>query len=106
MPSLSDALKRKQTKKSGKSSDKTGKKVTERDSRRKRPTSTKAKKSNSTEAKKAQSTKAKKAQSTAQKDNDDRPKKRRYRPGTRALIEIRSYQKTTALLIRKLPFMR
>ena len=30
----------------------------------------------------------------------------RYRPGTVALREIRRYQKTTELLIRKLPFMR
>jgi len=33
-------------------------------------------------------------------------KKRRYRPGTRALREIRKYQKSTELLIRKLPFQR
>ena len=33
-------------------------------------------------------------------------KKRRYRPGTKALREIRKYQKTTDLLIRKLPFQR
>jgi histone H3 len=33
-------------------------------------------------------------------------KKRRYRPGTRALMEIRKYQKSTDLLIRKLPFSR
>ncbi|KAF8471935.1 histone-fold-containing protein [Kalaharituber pfeilii] len=31
---------------------------------------------------------------------------RRYRPGTRALREIRRYQKSTELLIRKLPFSR
>jgi hypothetical protein len=30
----------------------------------------------------------------------------RYRPGTRALQEIRKYQKSTDLLIRKLPFAR
>ena len=30
----------------------------------------------------------------------------RYRPGTVALREIRRYQKTTMLLIRKLPFAR
>ncbi|KAL2328826.1 hypothetical protein Fmac_022253 [Flemingia macrophylla] len=30
----------------------------------------------------------------------------RYRPGTIALREIRSYQKSTELLIRKLPFQR
>ena len=33
-------------------------------------------------------------------------KPHRYRPGTVALREIRRYQKTTELLIRKLPFMR
>ena len=33
-------------------------------------------------------------------------KKRRYRPGTRALLEIRRYQKSTNLLIPKLPFSR
>lgn len=34
------------------------------------------------------------------------PKKRRYRPGTVALREIRRFQKSTELLIRKLPFQR
>ena len=35
------------------------------------------------------------------------PKKRhRYRPGTKALMEIRKYQKSTNLLLRKAPFMR
>jgi histone H3 len=40
--------------------------------------------------------------------NDDvkRTIKRRYRPGTLALREIRKYQKSTDLLIRKLPFQR
>ena len=33
-------------------------------------------------------------------------KKRCYRPGTLALREIRKYQKTTDLLIRKAPFIR
>jgi len=33
-------------------------------------------------------------------------KPRRYRPGTAALREIRKYQKSTELLIRKLPFQR
>lgn len=32
--------------------------------------------------------------------------KKRYRPGTVALKEIRKYQKSTDLLIRKLPFQR
>ena len=33
-------------------------------------------------------------------------KKRRYRPGTVALRQIQRYQKSTELLIRKLPFQR
>lgn len=33
-------------------------------------------------------------------------KPRRFRPGTAALREIRKYQKSTELLIRKLPFQR
>jgi len=33
-------------------------------------------------------------------------KARRYRPGTVALREIRQYQKSTDLLLRKLPFAR
>ncbi len=33
-------------------------------------------------------------------------KPHRYRPGTKALREIRRYQKSTDLLIRKLPFQR
>ena len=34
------------------------------------------------------------------------PKPRRFRPGTIALREIRKYQKSTELLIRKIPFQR
>ena len=34
------------------------------------------------------------------------PQPHRYRPGTVALHEIRKYQKSTELLIRKLPFQR
>jgi histone H3 len=34
------------------------------------------------------------------------PKPHRFRPGTVALREIRRYQKSTELLIRKLPFQR
>lgn len=38
---------------------------------------------------------------------DGAPKKKhRFRPGTVALREIRRYQKSTELLIRKLPFQR
>ncbi|XP_028657046.1 histone H3-like centromeric protein A [Erpetoichthys calabaricus] len=33
-------------------------------------------------------------------------KKKHFRPGTRALMEIRKYQKSTNLLIQKLPFSR
>ena len=33
-------------------------------------------------------------------------KNKRFRPGTKALREIRQYQKSTELLIRKLPFQR
>ena len=41
------------------------------------------------------------------KVNGDKMKKlHRYRPGTRALMEIRKYQKSTELLIRKAPFSR
>nr|KAG8539189.1 hypothetical protein GDO81_021250 [Engystomops pustulosus]KAG8539190.1 hypothetical protein GDO81_021250 [Engystomops pustulosus] len=32
--------------------------------------------------------------------------RRRYRPGSRALMEIRKYQKSTDLLLRKAPFSR
>ncbi|XP_036411014.1 histone H3-like centromeric protein A [Megalops cyprinoides] len=33
-------------------------------------------------------------------------RRRRFRPGTRALMEIRKYQKTTDLLLRRGPFSR
>ena len=33
-------------------------------------------------------------------------KPRKYRPGTRALMDIRKYQKSTNLLIPRLPFAR
>ncbi|XP_053577967.1 histone H3-like centromeric protein A [Bombina bombina] len=33
-------------------------------------------------------------------------RRHRYRPGTRALMEIRKYQKSTELLLRKAPFSR
>lgn len=35
-----------------------------------------------------------------------RPREHRFKPGTRALMDIRKYQKTTDLLIPKLPFQR
>ena len=49
--------------------------------------------------------KARRAQAVSgQTDNGKLPQ--RFRPGTVALREIRKYQKTTELLIRKLPFQR
>ncbi|KAL4242099.1 histone H3 [Abortiporus biennis] len=42
----------------------------------------------------------------ADADQDGPPRRRRFRPGTVALREIRKYQKSTDLLIRKLPFAR
>merc|ERR1712094_88056 len=33
-------------------------------------------------------------------------KQKRFRPGTKALREVKKYQKTTELLMRKLPFQR
>lgn len=39
-------------------------------------------------------------------DRDAPARKRRYRPGTVALREIRKYQKSTDLLLRRLPFAR
>ncbi|XP_067126112.1 uncharacterized protein [Centruroides vittatus] len=33
-------------------------------------------------------------------------KKRRFRPGVKAMMEIRKYQKSSNLLLRKLPFIR
>ncbi|KJE92762.1 histone family protein [Capsaspora owczarzaki ATCC 30864] len=50
--------------------------------------------------------------SSQQQQQSDTPSKhrgitkRRYRPGTVALREIRKYQQTTDLLLRKLPFAR
>ena len=38
--------------------------------------------------------------------NSAQKQKRRYRPGTKALREIRKYQSSTELLLRKLPFSR
>ena len=45
------------------------------------------------------------APSSSQASNAVR-QKRRFRPGTRALMEIRKYQKSTDLLIRRMPFGR
>lgn len=45
------------------------------------------------------------AKSTSPSSSGDKPR-RRYRPGERALREIRFYQKNTDLCIRRLPFAR
>ena len=49
-----------------------------------------------------------KAQRVAKKGKTgySEPKKQKFRPETVALREIRKYQKSTDLLIRKLPFQR
>jgi len=47
-----------------------------------------------------------KRNSGRQSEGEAAPKKRRFRPGTVALREIRKYQKSTNLLIQKLPFSR
>jgi len=47
-----------------------------------------------------------KANPTGQPLTGAQKRKHRYRPGTRALMEIRRFQKTTDLLIRRLPFAR
>ncbi|CZT13274.1 probable histone 3 [Rhynchosporium graminicola] len=51
---------------------------------------------------------AKKRASAGVEPGDPLPlrKKRRYKPGTKALLEIRKYQKSTDLLMLKLPFSR
>lgn len=41
-----------------------------------------------------------------EQDDDEPRRRRRYRPGTKALKEIRKYQRSTDLLIQKLPFSR
>ena len=48
----------------------------------------------------------KQSRSKAQPPLQGSAKKRRARPGTKALREIRQYQKSTDLLLRKLPFSR
>ena len=51
--------------------------------------------------------KKKSKKSAAAAGGTDEPKKKhRFRPGTVALREIRKYQKSTELLLRKLPFQR
>ena len=51
-------------------------------------------------------TKGKKLPAAQQGQKGQQKKPHRYRPGTVALHEIRRYQKSTELLIRKLPFQR
>ncbi|XP_058942801.1 histone H3, embryonic-like [Pocillopora verrucosa] len=46
------------------------------------------------------------AKRSAPVDEGSARKRRKYRPGTRALMEIKHYQKTTHLLLRKSPFFR
>ncbi|EDV27527.1 histone H3-like centromeric protein A [Trichoplax sp. H2] len=47
------------------------------------------------------------ASATSSKANESQTRRqKRFKPGTRALMEIRQYQKNTNLLIRKLPFSR
>ena len=45
-------------------------------------------------------------QQTPEAEGEIQRKKRRFRPGTRALMEIRRYQKSTNLLIPRLSFSR
>ena len=52
------------------------------------------------------SPKASKPASSTGTITENRAGKRRYRPGEKALKEIRFYQRNTDLLIRKLPFAR
>ena len=60
-----------------------------------------------TTAKKSPSGLAKLKKAAKKMDADGKlDKKRRFRPGTVALREIRRFQKSTELLIRKLPFQR
>lgn len=42
----------------------------------------------------------------SQQNGNGKNKSHRFRPGTKALKEIRRYQKSTELLMRKLPFQR
>ena len=49
---------------------------------------------------------AKSARKTLEKSTGGIKRPHRYRPGTVALREIRRYQKSTDLLLRKLPFQR
>ena len=55
---------------------------------------------------KTSKSKGKKLPASQQGQKEQQKKPHRYRPGTVALREIRRYQKSTELLIRKLPFQR
>ena len=57
-------------------------------------------------AKKREEQRTKAAARLAKKNGQKVKKHYRYRPGTVALKQIRQYQKSTELLIRKLPFQR
>merc|ERR1712105_223988 len=57
-------------------------------------------------ARKKQTGKSPARKSPARKSPAVTPRSRRYRPGTKALMEIRKFQKSTNLLIPKLPFSR
>lgn len=50
--------------------------------------------------------KAKKSGILVEGDQNKKKKSRRFRPGVVALREIRKFQKSTELLIRKMPFQR
>ncbi|KAG1768129.1 histone-fold-containing protein [Suillus occidentalis] len=50
--------------------------------------------------------KIKASNADAEDEQGQSRKKRRYRPGTLALREIRKYQRSTDLLLRRLPFSR
>lgn len=60
----------------------------------------------STPTRKSPGTLFKKTKKTAEVPPATPSKKRRFHPGTRALMEIRKFQKSTDLLLRKLPFAR
>merc|ERR1712129_570707 len=67
--------------------------------------SSKSKKSKSSKSKSKKSSKRAKGEGPDIFDSPSK-QKRRYRPGTKALREIRKYQQSTELLLRKLPFSR
>jgi histone H3 len=60
----------------------------------------------SRKGKKPQKSPSKSKQPIGNVDGSAQKKKRRYKPGTLALMEIRKFQKSTELLLRKAPFCR